>query len=236
MPKFVPLCEGEINEKRFFALRSFLEAYSLSDREALVVYEVIYSGARHYVGADLIARKLSVHGFSQSEVEDVFKTLFQPSKGHLKPYPSKKEVLCCMPDNYGIDAARVMRNSCFTTILPEYKKLEQEYIERSSRIYTNPFEWYPPRKVNSWDSNGEDMTIQILELVASDEVSHRIGDEIIYGTIARLEIKCKICGHLLNKNIEFTNQTFWGFEFQVSCPVCQPTYKITKDLRAYEII
>jgi len=235
MPKEVPLCKGEINEERFMDVKHFLEAYSLNEREALVLYEVVYSGDRFYVGVDLVARKLTAHRFSESEVEKIFKTLFKPEKGHLKPYKSKKEVLCSRPDDYGLDAARVMRNNCYTTILPLYAELEKEYNEKAKRRFSNPAGWYPPRRVESWDSNGESISIDILDLKASDEISHTVKDEIIYGTIVSLEIKCKICGTINPIKIEFTNQTFWGFEFQINCTGCPGRYQITKDLRTYKL-
>jgi hypothetical protein len=238
MPKVISFCDNEITEDFFLEVHDFLEGYSLSARSALVLFEVANSltSKRRYIGADLISRKLRAYNFSEVEVEEIFKNLMHPTKELLRIYPSKKEVLCCKLSGYGADVVALMKENCYSTLLTKYDEIHNEFSKSKKRKYANPDGWKPMMKKKAWNENGESMNITILDLKASNNVSHESLGIITYGTIASLELECIECRHKNVVEINFDFSNFWNFPFVTKCMGCGQIFQITKDTRIFKFL
>jgi len=228
----VPLCEGEISKEYYIEAKNFLEAFTLTPREALTMLEVFNSRGRHYIGADQVARKLSAYNFSEQEVTEIFKTLSSPPKNHLRIYPSKKEVLCCMPDDFGVDAAKIINEKCYSTIFPYFDTLREEYETDEARVHCNPMGWVAPMELTSRDKSGNELKIKIISLEATEDL-YQASNEV-YSALAKVELNCNRCGKKIECSFSFTDEDFWGYTFECECDQCNKYYRVYKDLRYYE--
>jgi len=230
----LPLCERDVDKNYFQEVRQFLDGFSLKPLEAMVIFEV-FKSRRSHIGTDLISRKLGSTFFNNANIDEIVKDLAHPSRGFLRIYPSKKEVLCCNCSKQGSEIGQIIEEKCYSKLLPFYDEYNEKFSKLGHRDYTNPAGWFPPRTFQAWSSTGEMLDIKLLDIQASDDVSHEAMGKLVYNAKGVLEIKCVRCKNTFRTEMKVDNRIFWGFTFNATCSRCGQEYVISNELNGFKL-